>query len=283
VQQGLAPDDKWDFLDDGPDDAPPPDTGDALEDESKDTSEKPSETSGPSETPETPETPKTIASAGKEISKESAQVAEQVPALSSDVQKNLNAFPVFDEALQERPGELIQHIFADMDVRDRAALLKSLGAETPLDNFDIMSYEPQGDMEAALALRWPDIEAIPQVNSEVRQLANSLGADQGKLEPHIGEANVSAQIALAKIDAIVEALGLDLPEPDIKAIQAALKDGRSTYRSAVRGAVNYGKSIEAAKQVRMERPRTPGTSSRVPDTFKPGTSMVEIARRLGRL
>lgn len=233
------------------------------------------------ETPdETPEEPAPDAAAD-------TPAEDKAPEPDPQATEKLEAYDRLDAALRESPGEAIKAIFAGMDPRDRASLAAELAggqATTPQPEvFDLDGYEPQGEMEEALKSRWDSIEAIPAIieaqNSTDRRIEQGFAA----FVPHVTDANVAAQIALAKVEAVCEALGIELPDPDSAAILKTLQGGKSTYRDAVRASANYKGPVDAHKQARRPRPETPGGGPRSIEKIAAGTDAVAIARRLGVL
>lgn len=208
------------------------------------------------------------------------------PTTPPELETKATYFDEFDSALRSDPVSVTQAIIDGMDARQKTALFKQLGlsaAETVYPEFAVDEYEPQGEMEAALKARWNDLDSLPQIVAETRALGQKIEEQHEFFVPHVAEANVSAQIALMKLDALCDALGIELPDPEATAIIKGLESGKATYRDAVRKSVNYQKNIEAVKQRRAPRPSTPGNQSRKAEPIPEGTDMVTIARRLGTL
>lgn len=219
---------------------------------------------------------------------ETSDAEKSAPEVDPQSAEKLEAYERLDSALRENPGQAIKAIFAGMDPRDRAALATELvgGAQAPSqesDAFDLKEYEPQGEMEEALAKRWDSIEAIPAIIQAQNETDRRIEQGFAAFVPHVTDANIAAQLALAKAEAICEALGIELPDPDGSAILKTLQGGKSTYRDAVRASANYKGQIDAHKQTRRPRPETPGGGPRSIEKIAAGTDAVTIARRLGQL
>lgn len=221
-----------------------------------------------------------------EIKSEEPPEESQPP--DENIAEKIEAYNRLDMALRENPGQAIKAIFAGMDATSRAAIAAELagGAQVqqpPTDTFKIDDYEPQGEMEEALQSRWNSIEAIPTLIEAQNLTERKIEQGFAAFVPHVTDANIASQIALAKIEAICEALGLELPDPDGEAVIKTLQGGKSTYRDAVRASANYKGQIDAHKQTRRPRPETPGGGPRGIEKIAAGTDAVAIARRLGVL
>lgn len=213
---------------------------------------------------------------------------EAAPEVDPQTNEKLEAYERLDAALRDNPAQAVKAILAGMDPRDRAALATELGggqssAQDTSELFDAEEYEPQGEMEEALKSRWNSIEAIPSIieaqNTTDRRIEQGFAA----FVPHVTDANIASQLALAKVEAICEALGIELPDPDGAEILKTLQGGKSTYRDAVRASANYKTQVDTHKQTRRPRPDTPGGGPRSIEKIASGTDAVTIARRLGVL
>ncbi len=195
----------------------------------------------------------------------------------------------FSDLIDKSPETLIEWAIDKMGEGQKAALLKSLNAapvvEASLPDIDPATYQPAEGMEEALLPRWQDIKSIPAMRQEIQQLKASIAqtaqAEVRSLHEPIGLSLIQNEIANAKMDAFMEAFGLDLPTPSLEAIAEALKDGRTTHKSAVAKVIGntYKQKAAEHKQARAERPKTPGNSSTRQPTIKPGMSMAEIMRQ----
>lgn len=218
---------------------------------------------------------------------QASQEEPTTPEVDPQVAEKIEAYERLDTALKENPGQAIRAIFAGMDPRDRAALVSELSgpassAGVP-ESFDVEAYEPQGEMEEALKSRWNSLEAIPAIIEAQNDTDRRIEQGFAAFVPHVTDANIASQVALAKIDAICEALGIELPDPDGAAVLKTLQGGKSTYRDAVRESASYKGQIDAHKQTRRPRPETPGGGPRSIEKIAAGTDAVAIARRLGVL
>jgi len=206
--------------------------------------------------------------------------------------EKLDAYEKLDAALRDSPGEAIKAIFAGMNPQARAALAGELwgapappaGAQQPTGEvFDIDGYDPQGDMEIALKSKWNDIQAIPSIIQMQDETDQRVQQGFSAFVPHVTDANIAAQLALAKVEAICAAIGIELPDPDGGAVIKTLQGGNTTYRDAVRKSTNYKGQVDAHKQTRTPRPETIGGGTRTAEKIPVGTDAVAIARRLGVL
>lgn len=222
---------------------------------------------------------------------EPSPVSQEEPAAEVDPQsvEKLEAYDRLDAALRDNPGQAIKAIFAGMSANDRASLAAELGATSQAppqgqtETFNAEEYEPQGEMEEALRSRWNSIEAIPAIIQAQNDTDSRMEQGFAAFVPHVTDANIAAQIALAKVEAICEALGIELPDPDSSVVIKTLQGGKSTYRDAVRASANYKGQVDAHKQTRRPRPETPGGGPRSIEKIASGTDAVTIARRLGAL
>lgn len=210
------------------------------------------------------------------------------PVVDTESAEKLAAYDRLDAALREQPAEAVKAILAGMSVQDRAALAAEIAGEAPQDEteddgFDVAEYEPQGEMEVALKSRWGSLDAIPSIIAAQNDAGKRMEQGFATFVPHVTDANIAAQIALAKVEAVCEALGINLPDPDGAAVIKTLQGGKSTYRDAVRQSTNYKGQIDAHKQSRRPRPETPGGGTRNIEKIAAGTDAVAIARRLGVL
>ena len=217
-------------------------------------------------------------------------VPEEKPneaAVDPLTEEKLAAYNRLDTALRENPAQAIRAIFEGMSVSDRSTLAGELGlsaSKTPeRESFNVGEYEPQGEMEQALASRWNDLESIPALKDSLDSAERKMEQGFGAFVPHITDANIASQIALAKIEALCDALQIALPDPDSTEIIKALQSGKTTYRDAVRTVANYKGQVDAHKQTRAPRPQTPGGGPRNAEKIPTGTDAVTIARRLGVL
>lgn len=208
----------------------------------------------------------------------------ETPATEPDttLQAKAEAYDEIAQRVSSDPAAVAAAIVSQMDIRTRAEFLGQFNPDEAVHpQFNTEEYEPQSDMESAIKDRWGDIESIPHVIAETRNLQSAIKSQQELLVPHISEANVASQIALAKIDALCEALGLQLDEPDLGKIVKALRTENTSYKDAVRSAANYKQAVDTHKQTRARRPVTPANSSNQPEPVKEGSSMLEIYRQFG--
>lgn len=264
--------DGWDFLDD-PDAGMPTDdssTETFPEDVLKDKEPVPAKDDSKKESGEVPE---------KESEPE--KKSEPEPGVE-DLKAKATTYESLDEALRTDPSAVVKAIIEGMGAHDRTELLKEIGSPS-YSKFDVEKYDPQGEMEVALKERWKDIEAVSQLAEQTSALESRMQDQHGTLIPHISEANVVAQLALTKVAALCDALGIELPDPEPQVLQKALDSGRVSYKDAVKKSVDYSKQVTDHKQRRTHRPVTPGNASRKPEPIPEGTGMVEIAKRLGTL
>lgn len=272
-EQTIAPGaSEWDYLD-------TPD-GDPMGDDRTDFDEEeaPAENEETNDSVKASDTPQTGSEAPTETPKE---VSEESSALPDDVAKKVEFFDSLDKALKANPAIVIDSLLSTLDNSQKAEIFAKYGVSQPeIPAFDPTTYEPQSQMEEALVSRWNQIESLPSEINATKTSLQEVRSLQESFVPHVSEANVYAQIALAKLDAICSALNLDIPDPDLGAIANAIKPNVS-YRDAVRSVANYTKTVEAIKQSRVERPKTPGNGSRRPEPIPEGTDMLTISRKFG--
>lgn len=196
----------------------------------------------------------------------------------------------FSDLIDKSPETLIEWAIGKMGEPAKVALLKSLNAtpvvEAALPDIDPATYQPAEGMEEALLPRWQDIKSIPEMRQEIAQLKQTIAQtaqqEVRSLHEPIGLSLIQNEIAAAKMEAFCDAFGLDLPTPSLEAIAEALKDGRTTHKSAVAKVIGnlYKQKAAEHKQARAERPKTPGNSSTRQPAIKPGMSMNEIIREM---
>lgn len=214
------------------------------------------------------------------------------PPLDKDTTEKVDMWNKFAETFEKSPEVIAQIALKAMSDTQRNALLKSLGVDpSSATKIPVLpdlpeDYEPIGELEIALKSRFSDIKAIPELRQQITDLQSTLDERMGskvrELHNPIGTAAVHGEIALAKLDVILEALGIDLPSPDMNALNEILQDGRSNFRSAVQKLTkeSYKKSLAEYKQGRAARPQTPGTSSTKSSNNSRNTDMAAIMREL---
>ena len=230
-----------------------------------------------------------------EVDKTETPKPEDKPAdTSPDVEmakEKANAWDTFNNVLEQNPAELAKFVLSKMSPADQTALLRDvapalLDPEAP-EPFDADAWEPVGDLETAVKARWSHIEDLPNLAAKVKslegQIAESSKGTIERLDVTITRTAIQSEILFAKYDAIAQALGIDLPDPDMNAIIEALKDGRTTFRSAVRGVLGdkYKNSVEVHKQRNAQRPNTPGNGTTRPEKLREGATLLECVRALG--
>lgn len=214
------------------------------------------------------------------------------------VSKKAEIWDKFDKTFQENPAIIAKMALDSMTAEQKSALLKTLGVEAPArtqeqpETKDLFpdiddDFQSDSDMENALALRWKNIKNLPALEKQVAELQSSVDERVNtkirELDNPIATAAVQSIIGLRKIDRLLEALGLDLPTPSLPAIGEILKDGRTTFDSAVDRltAEAYKKAVAEYKQGKAPRPNTPGNSSTNNPELRAGASMYECAKHLG--
>lgn len=214
------------------------------------------------------------------------------------VSKKAEIWDKFDKTFQENPAVIARMALDAMSPEQVTALLKAKGIEAApaappaAESKDLFpdiddDFQSDSDMENALALRWKNIKNLPTLEKQVAELQSSIdervGSKIRELDNPIATAAVQSIIGLRKIDRLLEALGLDLPTPSLPAIGEILKDGRTTFDSAVDRltAEAYKKAVAEYKQGKAPRPNTPGNSSTNNPELRADASMYECAKHLG--
>jgi hypothetical protein len=280
----VTPNPDWDFLDQG-NDLVPPDPRFNDEDDEEIAEDEGTE---PQKLASSPDAKAEEGEGSTKPAEEPAKPAEPTADVKA-LQTEAAYYQEFDKALRTDPTQVASAILDGMDARSRAAFLQQYIGETTYPEFKADEYEPQGEMEEALRHRWQDIEAVPQLISDTRQLDQAVRAlsEQAsiapQLVPHVTEANVLSNIALSKIEALCELLEIELPDPDPQEILKGLDGGKGTYRDAVRKAISYKEKIEAKKQAGKPRPITPGNGTRRSPTLTKEMNAVDIARAIGTI
>lgn len=126
-------------------------------------------------------------------------------------------------------------------------------------------YEPTG-YEAVLR---PHIDKLAKFDESVSAIAQPLAQkavnDQiARMAPYLDASNVDAQIAVHQMSAIADALGLELPSVDRKAVSDALASNPAlTYDQAVSQAIGdkFKTAVTDWKQANKKRPDTPASDS----------------------
>jgi hypothetical protein len=222
-------------------------------------------------------------------------VEEKAAAPAGDtIEQKAEIWDRFDKTFQENPQTIANLAVKAMSPEQKTAFLKSLGAEpaaaaAPAAELPDISpdYEAASDLEDAIMSRWEDIKSLPEMRKQMAELQAGMGEQMSakvrELHEPIGISVAHGEIALAKLDALCEAFGIDLPTPDMAAISEKLKDGRTTMRSAISAltAESFKKSVAEHRQGRAARPQTPGNQSTREPKLPVGASMLECARALG--
>ena len=218
----------------------------------------------------------------------------------AEIAKKAEIWDKFDKAFQENPAVIAKMALDSMSAEQKAALLKTLGVEAPAktqeqtETKDLFpdiddDFQSDSDMENALALRWKNIKNLPALEKQVAELQSSIdervGSKIRELDNPIATSAVHGLIAIEMIGALAQAIGLDLPMPSLPAIGEILRDGRTTFDSAVKRvtAEAYKKSVAEYKQGKAPRPNTPGNSSTNKPELRAGASMYDCAKHLGVL
>lgn len=214
------------------------------------------------------------------------------------ISKKAEIWDKFDKTFQENPSVIAKMALDNMTPEQITALLKTKGMEAPTktqeqaeakDLFPDIGddFQSDSDMENALALRWKNIKNLPTLEKQVAELQSSIdervGSKIRELDNPIATSAVHGLIAIEMIGALAQAIGLELPMPSLPAIGEILKDGRTTFDSAVKRvtAEAYKKSVAEYKQGKAPRPNTPGNSSTNNPELRAGASMYECAKHLG--
>lgn len=226
----------------------------------------------------------------KEEPKAEAKTEPKADADTEQVRKKADAWDQFNTALEKHPEDLAKFVLGQMSDSQKQALLREvapslLEKDTPQPyDWDAEENAPASNLEEAIKARWDHIEKLPDLAKKIESLEAKLGETGDttirRLDVPITQASIRVELALAKLDAISEAFGIDLPDADMNAIIDALKDGRKTFRSAVRETLgsSYKESVAAHKQRNAERPNTPGNSSTRKETMKEGSDLLSIIK-----
>lgn len=235
----------------------------------------------------TPDTAEPVASKADEATPEAEKPVES--ATDPVLAEKAGYWDRFSDLIDKSPETLIEWAIGKMGEGQKDALLKSLNAapvvQAQLPDIDPQTYEAQSDLEAALLPRMQDVKSIPAMRQEIAQLKASIAQtaqqEVRSLHEPMTYLSVYSEIAMARMDAMADAMGVEFPMPDLAAIAEALKDGRTTHRSAVAKVIGntYKQKAAEHKQARAERPKTPGNSSTRQPAIKPGMSMVDIMRQ----
>ena len=229
-----------------------------------------------------PEPASTQAATGSEAATpEQPQVQQPEPDQQAQLERQ--AFQAFDKALREDPQGVAATILRNLDPRDRSAFLSQFTDDyAPIAPFDPEGvYEPQGELEEALIPRMGAIDSIPQVIRDLEEVKAQLPQAGAYLQPHVGEAKYAAFYALEAVRAVAEAIGMDMPEPNMEDLKKFLADGKTDYRTAIQKSTKFKDAVTTHKQKSAPRPSTPGSGTRrADDGLKEGASMLEIIRAM---
>lgn len=196
---------------------------------------------------------------------------------------------LWSKGMTDDPAGTIGRIAAALGPEFKADLLKALGApaaDAKVEDAgpDFSSYEPYTDLEAELVKHIGDIrniKALPETLN--KQFEGKLSGFADTISPFLDHANAGAEVAHAKLDAILKHIGLDLPSPDMKAVLKAV-DGGKSYREAVRENIGdaYDKQLTLLTQAKKTRPETPGGSTSGITEPEPGQDGLVSLRDINR-
>jgi hypothetical protein len=224
----------------------------------------------------------------KKVETEPEPKAEETEAKKPEADpKVLEQWEFFQKSLVENPDAVAAAIVNEMDPRQRASFLNKLGISQDAEGiereaFDVEQYEPQSDLEIAVANRWQDLESIPHIVRDTQELKNQMTSSFQTIAPAVDHANIASLVAMAQLEVMATAMGIQFPSIDFQSMATELADGRKTYKSVVdKYTAPYKTVAENAKQRSAPRPQTPANQSRQPvEKLSSNASMADIIRSI---
>lgn len=176
------------------------------------------------------------------------------------------AYDKLNEEWQADPVRFMQRFSEGLTAEQKVAIGIATAQSAAAPDF-----EPESPAEEWLAAQAPIIKALPQFAQTVSQQFTMR-------DQYLNEALVGTAALEAKLDAVLQIVGLELPALDAKAVSLALADGKSGYADAIKKVYRpaLDRAVAAKKQAGKPRPKTPGDSAGDLPQVKPGQGMAEI-------
>lgn len=197
-----------------------------------------------------------------------ADVTDEKPA--DGVDKSA-AYDQLNELYTNDRAGFVKQLLAGLSDEERAAIVGETGRDAHSTEAAAPEWEPESDGE-----RW--LQQHAKAISELPAFAQGVQQEFTVRDRYINEALVSNAALQEQVRALSEIIGVTLPELDVAAVQATLKQGKVGYRDAIRQ--HYGEAlkntVKTKQQAAKPRPRTPGDAGNDIPQVKPGMSMTEI-------
>jgi hypothetical protein len=192
----------------------------------------------------------------EEPPKEEPPKEEPQPDPDAEFGRNLR------EGLAKAPAQVLRALAERLGVSEDLAREMGWSAAQPApsddEQFDIKTYEPQGDMERALAKKWSWVADGQEAVAEAFQRHASL----------IDDLYLQTLEQKAVIKALADLGGVTVPSVDRNALYEALQGGGVTPEQAVEKLLGakLQEAVRVAKQKSKQRPSTPlqGSGDQVP-------------------
>lgn len=190
----------------------------------------------------------------------------------------------FAENWARDPSGTLQALLGVMSEQERTAFLSSLNApatsEPPTE--PEKTYDIQSDVEALFMQERADYKKTVAELPKLAQSLQGLQAEVSHRDGFLHDVLVQTAIQAEVIATLAEALGLELPPLDKKAIEESLRDGKTTYTEAAQK--HYKPALQkaktTAKQAQKARPTTPRNASNAVPDLGGAKSMTEIFKAL---
>lgn len=210
---------------------------------------------------------------------EAEEDAEDVA--ETDEAKDAKAYRNIIKDFSDDPAAFIRRMINALPDEDRAEFVAQADTKpkTKPTKQNPLGLDPEDMDDGEWTPKSAFETAAGPILAEVKDLPKHVDAKLGEMLPGVNHGNLMAEVALAKVNAALEALGIDLADPDPIELHKALAKGDKTYQQVVRGAMEKSvkASIAAHKQARRARPITPAPESRGGvGRLKAGMSLLEI-------
>jgi hypothetical protein len=234
----------------------------------------------PEGTPETPAEPAAEPAAEPTV-EPVAEAAPEPPATPApDVVAQAESYKRFEEAFANDPVRTLGAMLDALTPEQRSQLGVAPPAKPEAIEGLPEGWEPASDFEAQAA---PLLASLRQDVSKMSDVAGER-VEQGmqQIAPYIDHLGVETETVGAKVEAILQYLGLELPDADREAVAADLRKPNVTYKQAVRSRLeaDYKARVAARKQADAPRPQTPGNKGSVMARIQPGANMRQIERAM---
>lgn len=206
------------------------------------------------------------------------------PATGDDA-KDAKAYRDIAKAFTDNPKKFIQSMIDALPDDEKAEFLGSKAdsaSKVKATEKNPLGLEPEELDDGEWTPKSAFEGAAGPIIAKLKDLPAVVDTKIGEIAPSVNHGNLMAEVAIAKVNAVLEALGIQIDDPDPVELHKSLAMGGKTYQDVVMAAL--GKKAKAAvaahKQAKKARPATPAPESAgTMGRLKVGMSMAEAMRR----